>query len=244
MSGAPPAASDVAVHAHVLVVDDDERLRRLLVRYLTDHGFRVTAAADAAEARACLRSLRPDLMILDVTMPGETGLDLVDDLRRGGDAELPVLLLTARGAPEDRIAGFEAGADDYLGKPFDPYELVLRARALLRRVGAVLAPTVLDAGPVRLGEAEFDPARGELRNAAGPIRLTGGEVALLSALARKPNEILSREEIAEALGMEEPGERAIDVQVTRLRRKIERDSREPRFLHTVRGRGYVLKPGI
>ncbi|MBW4023673.1 MAG: response regulator transcription factor [Proteobacteria bacterium] len=244
MSGAPPAASDVAVHAHVLVVDDDERLRRLLVRYLTDHGFRVTAAADAAEARACLRSLRPDLMILDVTMPGETGLDLVDDLRRGGDAELPVLLLTARGAPEDRIAGFEAGADDYLGKPFDPYELVLRARALLRRVGAVLAPTVLDAGPVRLGEAEFDPTRGELRNAAGPIRLTGGEVALLSALARKPNEILSREEIAEALGMEEPGERAIDVQVTRLRRKIERDSREPRFLHTVRGRGYVLKPGI
>jgi two-component system phosphate regulon response regulator OmpR len=239
-----PAASDATLNAHVLVVDDDERLRRLLVRYLTDHGFRVTAAADAAEARACLRSVRPDLMILDVTMPGETGLDLVDDLRRGGDTDLPVLLLTARGAPEDRIAGFEAGADDYLGKPFDPYELVLRARALLRRVGGVLAAAALDIGPVRLGDAEFDPGRGELRNAGGPIRLTGGEVALLTALARKPNEILSREEIAEALGMEEPGERAIDVQVTRLRRKIERDSREPRFLHTVRGRGYVLKPGI
>jgi two-component system phosphate regulon response regulator OmpR len=236
--------SDSILHAHVLVVDDDERLRRLLVRYLTDHGFRVTAAADAAEARACLRSLRPDLMILDVTMPGETGLELVDDLRRGGDPELPVLLLTARGAPEDRIAGFEAGADDYLGKPFDPYELVLRARALLRRAGSVGAASAVDIGPVRLGEAEFDPARGELRNTAGPIRLTGGEIALLTALARKPNEILSREEIAEALGMEEPGERAIDVQVTRLRRKIERDSREPRFLHTVRGRGYVLKPGI
>jgi two-component system phosphate regulon response regulator OmpR len=235
---------DATLNAHVLVVDDDERLRRLLVRYLTDHGFRVTAAADAAEARACLRSLRPDLMILDVTMPGETGLDLVDDLRRGGDAELPVLLLTARGAPEDRIAGFEAGADDYLGKPFDPYELVLRVRALLRRTGNVLGAAAADIGPVRLGEAEFDPGRGELRNAGGPIRLTGGEIALLTALARKPNEILSREEIAEALGMEEPGERAIDVQVTRLRRKIERDSREPRFLHTVRGRGYVLKPGI
>jgi two-component system phosphate regulon response regulator OmpR len=235
---------DSALHAHILVVDDDERLRRLLVRYLTDHGFRVTAAADAAEARACLRSLRPDLMILDVTMPGETGLELVDDLRRGGDPELPVLLLTARGAPEDRIAGFEAGADDYLGKPFDPYELVLRARALLRRAGSVGTASAVDIGPVRLGDAEFDPARGELRNAAGPIRLTGGEIALLTALARKPNEILSREEIAEALGMEEPGERAIDVQVTRLRRKIERDSREPRFLHTVRGRGYVLKPGI
>jgi two-component system phosphate regulon response regulator OmpR len=238
------APADGVLHAHVLVVDDDERLRRLLVRYLTDHGFRVTAAADAAEARACLRSLRPDLMILDVTMPGETGLELVDDLRRGGDPELPVLLLTARGAPEDRIAGFEAGADDYLGKPFDPYELVLRARALLRRAGSVGTASAVDIGPVRLGEAEFDPARGELRNATGPIRLTGGEIALLTALARKPNEILSREEIAEALGMEEPGERAIDVQVTRLRRKIERDSREPRFLHTVRGRGYVLKPGI
>lgn len=245
MSIIPPVSADGTANAHVLVVDDDERLRRLLVRYLTDHGFRVTAAADAAEARDSLRSLRPDLMILDVTMPGETGLELVDDLRRRGDPELPVLLLTARGAPEDRIAGFEAGADDYLGKPFDPYELVLRARALLRRAGAV-APGLanVDAGPVRLGDAEFDPARGELRNANGPVRLTGGEIALLTALAQKPNEILSREEIAEALGMEEPGERAIDVQVTRLRRKIERDSREPRFLHTVRGRGYVLKPGI
>jgi two-component system phosphate regulon response regulator OmpR len=230
--------------AHILVVDDDERLRRLLARYLTDHGFRVTAAADAAQARASLRSLRPDLMVLDVSMPGETGLELVDDLRRNGDPELPVLLLTARGAPEDRIAGFEAGADDYLGKPFDPYELVLRVRALLRRAGGVAGNVAIDIGPVRLGEAEFDPARGELRNGAGPIRLTGGEIALLTALARKPNEILSREEIAEALGMEEPGERAIDVQVTRLRRKIERDSREPRYLHTVRGRGYVLKPGL
>lgn len=244
MSGNSISAADGTLHAHVLVVDDDERLRRLLVRYLTDHGFRVTAAADAAEARASLRSLRPDLMVLDVTMPGETGLELVDDLRRSGDPELPVLLLTARGAPEDRIAGFEAGADDYLGKPFDPYELVLRVRALLRRAGSVGTSNTADVGPVRLGDAEFDPTRGELRNASGPVRLTGGEIALLTALARKPNEILSREEIAEALGMEEPGERAIDVQVTRLRRKIERDSREPRFLHTVRGRGYVLKPGI
>lgn len=244
MSGNAPPPADGTLDAHILVVDDDERLRRLLARYLTDHGFRVTAAADAAQARDSLRSLRPDLMVLDVSMPGETGLELVDDLRRNGDPELPVLLLTARGAPEDRIAGFEAGADDYLGKPFDPYELVLRVRALLRRAGSVASSVAIDIGPVRLGEAEFDPARGELRNGAGPIRLTGGEIALLTALARKPNEILSREEIAEALGMEEPGERAIDVQVTRLRRKIERDSREPRYLHTVRGRGYVLKPGL
>lgn len=244
MSGNASTPADVTLNAHVLVVDDDERLRRLLVRYLTEQGFRVTAAEDAAHARDSLRSLRPDIMVLDVTMPGESGLELVDALRRNGDPELPVLLLTARGAPEDRIAGFEAGADDYLGKPFDPYELLLRVRALLRRSGGIAAAPAIDIGPVRLGDAEFDPGRGELRNAGGPIRLTGGEVALLTALARKPNEILSREEIAEALGMDEPGERAIDVQVTRLRRKIERDSREPRYLHTVRGRGYVLKPGL
>lgn len=253
MSGASPSsggmtagsAGESFTNAHILVVDDDERLRRLLVRYLSEHGFRVTAAADAAAARASLRSLRPDLMVLDVTMPGETGLQLVDDLRRQGEVELPVLLLTARGAPEDRIAGFESGADDYLGKPFDPYELVLRVRALLRRASAMQqAVPAPGRSPVRLGEAEFDPGRGELRNAQGPVRLTGGEVALLTALARKPNEILTREEIAAALGMAEPGERAIDVQVTRLRRKIEQDSREPRFLHTVRGRGYVLKPGL
>ena len=154
-----------------------------------------------------------------------------------------MLLLTARGAPEDRIAGFEAGADDYLGKPFEPRELVLRIRAMLRRAPAAARPSA-PAGPVQLGAAEFDPERGELRDADGAVRLTGGEAALLTALARKPNEVLSREEIAAALGMDEAGERAIDVQVTRLRRKIEADPREPRFLHTVRGRGYVLKPGV
>ena len=146
-----------------------------------------------------------------------------------------------RGSPEDRIAGFEAGADDYLGKPFEPRELVLRIRALLRRAPAPLqeAPR----GPVQLGALSFDVGRGELTGPDGNIRLTGGEAALLVALARKPNEVLSREEIAAALGMDDSGERAIDVQVTRLRRKVETDPREPRFLHTVRGRGYVLKPG-
>jgi two-component system phosphate regulon response regulator OmpR len=226
---------------HILVVEDDPRLRERLARYLTSEGFRVTAAGDSAEARTQLRAINPDLMVLDVMMPGESGLDLTQSLRRDGGDNLPILLLTARGAPEDRIAGFEAGADDYLGKPFEPRELVLRIRALLRRAPppAVEAP----AGPVRIGEAEFDVARGELRDATGPIRLTGGEAALLTALARKCNEVLSREEIAEALGMDDSGERAIDVQVVRLRRKIETDPREPRFLHTVRGRGYILKPG-
>ncbi|MEA2738703.1 MAG: two-component system, OmpR family, phosphate regulon response regulator OmpR, partial [Acetobacteraceae bacterium] len=180
---------------------------------------------------------------LDVMMPGESGLDLTQALRLEMTHDLPILLLTARGAPEDRIAGFEAGADDYLGKPFEPRELVLRIRALLRRAPpgpAIEAPT----GPVRIGGAEFDVGRGELRDATGPIRLTGGEAALLTALARKCNEVLSREEIADALGMDDSGERAIDVQVVRLRRKIEADPREPRFLHTVRGRGYILKPGV
>jgi two-component system phosphate regulon response regulator OmpR len=223
--------------AHVLVVDDDDRLRRLLQRYLTENGFRVTTAETAADARTKMRSVQPDLMVLDVTMPGETGLDLTETMRRER-SDLPILLLTARGAPEDRIAGFEAGADDYLGKPFDPYELVLRIRAMLRRV----AP-VEPAGPVHLGALSFDVERGELAGPDGVVHLTGGEAALLGLLARTPGEVLSREAIAQALGMDEAGERAIDVQVTRLRRKVEADPREPRFLHTVRGRGYVLKPG-
>jgi two-component system phosphate regulon response regulator OmpR len=228
--------------AHILVVEDNERLREQLSRYLTNNGFRVTAAGDAAEARDRLRFVNPDLMVLDVMMPGETGLELVESLRRVEGSNLPVLLLTARGAPEDRIAGFEAGADDYLGKPFEPLELVLRIRAMLRRAAPPPASTV-PTGPLPLGDAVFDTERGELRNAEGPIRLTGGEAALLAALARKPNEVLSREDIAAALGMDDSGERAIDVQVTRLRRKIEADPREPRYLHTVRGRGYILKPG-
>jgi two-component system phosphate regulon response regulator OmpR len=229
--------------AHVLVVDDDARLRGLLSRYLADQGFRVTTASDAADARDKLRFVNPDLMVLDVMMPGEDGLAFTAALRGELGKDVPVLLLTARGAPEDRIAGFEAGADDYLGKPFEPLELVLRIRALLRRAAPPSEPSTPDA-PVPLGALSFDANRGELRGPAGVIRLTGGESALLTALARKPNEVLSRDDIAAALDMDDAGERAIDVQVTRLRRKVEADPREPRFLHTVRGRGYVLKPGV
>ncbi len=228
--------------ALVLVVDDDARLRALLSRYLQENGFRVSTAESAAEARDRLEFLQPDLIVMDVMMPGETGLELTEAHRRD-NAVTPILLLTARGAPEDRIAGFEAGADDYLPKPFDPRELVLRIRALLRRAAPPAPPPEAPTGPLALGPLHFDRARGELRGPAGQVRLTGGEVALLAALAARPNEVLTREDIAAALEMDEAGERAIDVQVTRLRRKIEADPREPRFLHTVRGRGYILKPG-
>ncbi len=240
-----------AEDALILVVDDDARLRGLLQRYLAEQGFRVSVAETAAEARDRLRFLQPDLLVLDVMMPGETGLDLTDSLRREraaeGRAPLPVLLLTARGAPEDRIAGFEAGADDYLGKPFDPRELVLRIRAMLRRAPpspSAVAAAAVPAGPVPLGQLVFDLGRLELSGPRGVVRLTGGEAALLGLLAAHAGDVLSREAIARALGTDETGERAIDVQVTRLRRKVEADPREPRFLHTVRGRGYVLKPGI
>lgn len=234
MSGAAP-------EAHVLVVDDDARLRALLSRYLAEQGFRVTTAAHAAEARDKLRVVQPDLLVLDVMMAGESGLDLTAALR-SERSDVPILLLTARGAPEDRIAGFESGADDYLGKPFEPYELVLRLRAMLRRTAPPPPPE--PAGPLRLGALTFDVGRAELIDGDGAVvHLTGGESALLHALACKPGEVLSRENIVDTLQMDEAGERAIDVQVTRLRRKIEADPREPRFLHTVRGRGYVLKPG-
>ena len=228
--------------ALILVVDDDHRLRELLGRYLRENGFRVSAAEDAVAAREKLRILQPDLIVMDVMMPGENGLELTETLRRD-NAITPILLLTARGAPEDRIAGFEAGADDYLPKPFDPRELVLRIRALLRRAAPAVPVDTAPSGPVALGPLVFDRARGELRGPAGVVRLTGGEAALLAALAARPNEVLTREDIGAALEMDESGERAIDVQVTRLRRKIEADPREPRFLHTVRGRGYILKPG-
>ncbi|HLB79330.1 MAG TPA: response regulator transcription factor [Dongiaceae bacterium] len=218
---------------HILVVDDDRRLRELLRRYLAEQGFRVTVAANAAEARARLDGLAFDLIVLDIMMPGESGLDLTAALRRDGG--VPILLLTAMGEAEDRIAGLERGADDYLSKPFEPRELVLRIRTILRRV-----PAEPPAAPreVNFGSLRFDLERRVLRRGVEEVRLTAAEAGLLDALARRPGVALTREE----LGRQAGGSRTVDVQMTRLRRKIEADPRFPRYLQTVRGRGYMLQP--
>jgi two-component system phosphate regulon response regulator OmpR len=220
---------------HLLVVDDDARLRELLRRYLAESGFRVTTAANAGEARANLASFAFDLVVLDVMMPGESGLELTRDLRR--EALMPVLLLTAMAEPEDRVNGLEQGADDYLSKPFEPRELVLRIRNLLQRHPAADA----ERREIRFGGCRFDLARSELFRGGDPIRLTAAEAALLASLALRVGEAVSREELS--LSAQFSGNvRNVDVQMTRLRRKIERDPRFPRYLQTVRGTGYVLKP--
>ena len=242
----PPDSLPAAEAPHLLVVDDDPRLRDLLARFLRAEGFRVDTAGDAASARDKLSVLAFDLLVLDVGLPGESGLALAQSLRQGDRGlGVPILILTARGAPDDRIAGFEAGADDYLPKPFDPRELSLRIRALLRRAAPPPAPP--PAGAVTLGEMTFDLGRSELRRGGERVHLTEGEALLLTALARRAGEVLSREVLAEAMaqqvGQPGAGDRAVDVAVVRLRRKIEPDPREPRWLQTVRGAGYVLKPG-
>ena len=224
-----------ATEPHLLVVDDDARLRDLLRRYLTDQGFRVTTAGDAAEARRKLDSIAFDLLVLDVMMPGEDGFALTTSLR--ASSRIPILRLTARAETADRIGGLERGADDYLTKPFEPRELVLRIRNILQRAaGEAERKAVL-----RLGEYRLDLRRGELRRGEESVRLTSAEQLLLAALASQPGEAVSREALAEATQLG-GNLRAVDVQMTRLRRKIERDPRFPRYLQTVRGTGYVLKP--
>ena len=220
---------------HLLVVDDDARLRELLRRYLTEQGFRVTVAGDAAEARARIASIAFDLLVLDVMMPGENGLDFTKSLRQ--ISRIPILLLTAMAEPEDRINGLERGADDYLAKPFEPRELVLRVRNILQRVPAPLVA----AAEFRFGACRLDLARGELYRGGDAVHLTAAETALLMALARRAGEPVSREALSEEAQFS-GNVRTVDVQMTRLRRKIERDPKFPRYLQTVRGTGYVLKP--
>ena len=231
--------SDSEDRPHILVVDDDTRLRELLRKYLVDNGFMVTTARDAAEARIKLASLAFDLLVLDVMMPGENGLELTAALRKQQSA--PVLLLTARGEPTDRIAGFEAGADDYMAKPFEPRELVLRIHSILRRAARGAPEQPATARGVRLGRWTYLPDRDELRRGDEILRLTTAEASLMRVLAECPGVVLSREDLTERSRVE-GNARAIDVHVTRLRRKIEEDPRQPRYLHTVRGEGYVLRP--
>lgn len=239
-----------ALRPHVLVVDDDARLRELLRRFLSAQGLVVATAAGAVEARKLLESLSWDLLILDVMMPGESGLDLTRSLRRSALPalrQMPILLLTARGESGDRIEGFESGADDYLPKPFEPRELLLRLQAILRRApkAPVAAPPAL-----RFGLWSYAPERDELRSGDQTLRLTGMEAALMRALAAEPGVALSREALAERTRAADSSrndkaqvnDRTVDVQVNRLRRRIGDDARNPRYLVTVRGEGYRLMP--
>ncbi|HKT20028.1 MAG TPA: response regulator [Stellaceae bacterium] len=223
------------VEAHLLVVDDDARLCDLLRRYLVESGFRVTTAANAVDARARLQSLAFDLLIIDVMMPGEDGLALTESLRR--TSPVPILLLTAMAEAENRIDGLERGADDYLTKPFEPRELVLRIRNILQR-------TIVPAErreEVHFGTCRLDLRHGMLYRGGAPVHLTAAESALLLALARRPGEPVSREALSQEAQCS-GNLRTVDVQMTRLRRKIEHDPKFPRYLQTVRGTGYVLKP--
>jgi two-component system phosphate regulon response regulator OmpR len=223
--------------AHILVVDDDRRLRELLRKYLSDNGYLVATAADAAEARQCMAGLAFDLMILDVMMPGEDGMSLTRSLRAEGSG-LPILLLTARGDVNDRITGLESGADDYLSKPFEPRELLLRVASILRRSPREEPES---APELRLGTFVWDLGRAELRQDGQPVHLTQAERDLLSILAEAAGQGVSRDDLAARTG-NAANPRTIDVQVTRLRKKIEDDPKMPRYLQTVRGMGYMLRP--
>ena len=218
---------------HLLIVDDDRRIRALLSRFLVAEGYRVTTAESAAEARAKLAGLRFDLMILDVMMPGETGFEFARSLR--ASSSVPILMLTARDEPVSRIEGLEIGADDYVGKPFEPRELSLRVANILKRASPPAAPA---AESVRFGDFVFHLARGELRRGEEIIRLTDREREMMRVLAACPGETVPRLALAGNGGS--IGERAVDVQVNRLRRKIERDPANPLFVQTVRGIGYRL----
>ncbi|MFK8250581.1 response regulator [Ancylobacter terrae] len=231
---AKTAATPADDAPHLLLVDDDRRIRDLLSRFLGEHGFRVTTAASAADARVSLGGLTFDLLILDVMMPGESGFDLARFVRT--TSSVPILMLTARSEPGDRIQGLEIGADDYLGKPFEPRELLLRIGNILKRA-TVPAPQAIE--NVRFGAFLFHLARGELTRDGEPVRLTDRERDMLRILAERPGETVPRQALA-APGAQAAGDRAVDVQVNRLRRKIERDPANPSYVQTVRGYGYRL----
>ncbi len=227
---------------HLLVVDDDERIRGLLQNYLIRNGFLATTARDAAHARRLLGGLEFDLIVLDVMMPGEDGARLTKNLR-DEDVTVPILLLTAKSETEDRIDGLEAGADDYLPKPFEPKELLLRINAILRRAPV---PEISKQTPkfITLGTIRYDLERGEMWCGDDLVRLTATESQLMLLFSAALGETLSRTKLVEDLGRGhgQAQERAVDVQITRLRRKIEPNSKQPRYLKTIRGVGYMLVP--
>ncbi|WP_300532573.1 response regulator transcription factor [Maricaulis sp.] len=224
--------TDIATdEAHILVVDDDDRIRSLLKRFLQERGYRVSTAENATKALSTMKALEFDLLVLDVMMPGMNGFEMTEAVR--DQSETPIMLLTARGEAEDRIKGLSLGADDYLSKPFEPEELILRINAILRRT----KPAQAAIKRVEFGDWSFDIDREQLSRAGEPVRLTGGESALLAALAASAGQPVSRLALSERTGS---GERAVDVQVTRLRRKLENDPKEPLHLQTVRGEGYRL----
>jgi len=227
------------VPAHLMIVDDDERIRELLKQYLSRSGFLVSAARDADHARRLLSMLEFDLIVLDVMMPGDDGVTLTRELRES--LMTPILLLTARGETEDRIAGLEAGADDYLAKPFEPKELLLRINAILRRVPEA---EPVDARPkaMKLGPLTYDIDRAELWEGDQIVRLTSTEMQLMKIFAANKGDVVSRMKLVEELGRDrgQAQERAVDVQITRLRRKLEADPKQPRYLQTIRGAGYML----
>lgn len=220
---------------HILVIDDDTRLRSLLQRYLQENGFAVSAAKDAENARMFLRQYQFNLLIVDVMMPGESGIEFLQKLRR--DNDVPAIVLTAMGDTADRIIGLEAGADDYLPKPFEPKELVLRINNILRRIPL---QSEQNKQVLKMGAFLYDLDKKELSLANGEIvHITPVEQSILSMLGAKCGQIFTREKLAELLGAGQ-NSRSIDVQITRLRKKIEEDSKNPRYLQTVRGKGYML----
>lgn len=231
---------DISNDHHILVVDDDQRLRELLRRFLTENDYHVTTAADTAEATAALKNFAFDLMVLDVMMPGQDGISFTSEIREA--INLPILLLTARGETDDRVNGLAAGADDYLVKPFDPRELLLRIATILRRG----TPTLPEPSPLqrllRFGPFVFDVERQELKQDGEPVHLTTAELSLLHILAQQPGLPVDRRALSEQTRIS-GSDRAVDTQIARLRRKLECDPRRPQYLLTMRGAGYVLRVG-
>ena len=217
---------------HILVVDDDERIRDLLAKYLMGNGYRVTKACDAIAARAALSGLEFDLLILDVMMPGETGFELARSIK--DEINAPIFMLTALGEPEQRVKGLEIGVDDYISKPFEPKELLIRIGNILRRI----EKSSTSSDDINIGEFQFNIARGDLKSNSETIKLTERERELLRIFARRHGETVARHELSGGDG--DSSDRAVDVQINRLRRKIEKDPGNPVYLQTIRGKGYIL----